>query len=302
MFGAKDGAEMHAFRVRQQIDGAAAARIYAGLIGDQADAFSAERGELLVFEDVDAGLGVIARRGNAREIVRAEGVGAPVKSRRRYVRELRHVQRGRDRGRDLAAQARDWRAPGWMHGIRKQDYERLARGIDPDRRAGEARVAERAEREKDRRAATNTASRCPSPDRELRESMAAIAVTSFSEWKTPRESFQRSLRRDHSAVQFHFAKLLEVSGCREEARMSGDAADCARRRIVYDAAQHVPLSRAGFFAGGQIDFFGRRDSWNPAGRRQKSRLAHAQRLENVSSRKLIERDAGNFLDEFVRAR
>ena len=56
VLGAENGDEMHAGGVGKKFDRAAALRVDAGVIGDEADVLAAERSELLRFEDIDAGL------------------------------------------------------------------------------------------------------------------------------------------------------------------------------------------------------------------------------------------------------
>ena len=59
MFRAEDRDEFYIVRVGEDVNGAAALRIHACLIGDEADAFAAEWREILLFEDVDARVGVV---------------------------------------------------------------------------------------------------------------------------------------------------------------------------------------------------------------------------------------------------
>ena len=56
VLGTEECDQLNARRVREQIDGAAAQRVQAGVIGDQADVLAAQRSEFFGFENVEAEL------------------------------------------------------------------------------------------------------------------------------------------------------------------------------------------------------------------------------------------------------
>ena len=127
----------------------------AGVVGDQADALALERREAVAREDVDAGQHRCRR---CRGCTRVTGEIAEVRAGHAADGRLRNARRGVASDRFLtpiaaaasvatrAAQRRDVAFAVGMQAAREEDHIAARRRIDPERRAGESGVAERADR------------------------------------------------------------------------------------------------------------------------------------------------------------
>src|ERR1035438_10020712 len=102
MLGTEQRDQLNAGCVREEIDGAAALRIEAGMIGDQADVFSTERGEFFGFEDVYADL-------HASRAARVFRVSAGLRTRRTDQRQRENRRSGT---RQESRSSRHWH---WDH-------------------------------------------------------------------------------------------------------------------------------------------------------------------------------------------
>ena len=123
----------------------APSRATPGVIGDQADALPAQRREAVGAQHVDAGQHRRATDGGGTVPDGAEVTAGPAPRVRGRRRQARH--RGRGDGRDARAQRRHVALAVRMHAVRQEDDEHPGRRIDPDRRAGEAGVPERSDRQ-----------------------------------------------------------------------------------------------------------------------------------------------------------
>ena len=127
----------------------------AGVVGDEADPLALQRREAL------ARAARRCRSAPARAARRGGSVPAAPKSRpvisARPRRVGRRVDDGRRRDRrDARAQRRHVALAVGVHAVRQEHHEHPRRRIDPQRRAGEAGVAERADREAARRGSTRS--------------------------------------------------------------------------------------------------------------------------------------------------
>ena len=162
------------------------------------------------------------RTGAARPRRRQGAAGAKIATGQHKLTARRHrggQRRGRHR-RDACAQRCHVALAVWVDAVREEDHVEAGRGIRPQRRPGEARVAERAERAGVRRGWTKTTSPCPS---------RAIARCA------PRQASPPS----------SFSRPRAATGCARRGRRRRRAA-CARRlrdRRPSRRGQHVPRRR-----------------------------------------------------------
>ena len=129
-----------------------------------------------------------------------------------------------------------------MHAVRQEHDEHPRRRIDPERRAGEAGVAERAERQQ--LAAVGRERRVDVPAEAAHVRIAGRARRR----RHPRDRQRREHARAVAARRRRAAcgEDREVGRRAEEARVAGDAAHPPRGRVVHDAAQHLhvgPVAR-----------------------------------------------------------
>ena len=169
-----------------------------------------------------AATGAAARRGSRAEVAPDErGRGGTIG----------FCERRRDDAGDARAERRHVALAVGVDAVRQEDDEGAVARIDPDRRAGQAGVAERADREAARRGSARSASRCPSRgrgpgsmvgrrrrrghlrDRERREHAASSRAS------RRRAACGRSVARS--------AAVLKSPG------VAGDAAHAPRGRIVH---------------------------------------------------------------------
>ena len=107
----------------------------------------------------------------------------------------------------------------------------------------------------------------------------------------------RQRREDARAVvgaagEQHPAEDRQIGGRAEETGVAGHAAHPPRRRIVDDAAQHLRLRSLAGPCEGQAAL-GRRDARPQARGRQEHRVLHAERIEDLLLRELVERLAAH---------
>ena len=138
---------------------------------------------------------------------------------------------------------------------RKITYDRDER-IDPDRRAGEAGVAERADRKQ-----------LAAIRGEAGVDVPAEAAHARHAWRRRGRDHPRDGRGDSTcaapsaaAVQQHPRKARQIARGAEEAGVPGDAAHAPRRRIVHDAAQRRRGRRVARPRGHRVAPLGRGDA------------------------------------------
>ncbi len=170
------------------------------------------------------------------------------------------------------------------------------RRIDPHRRAGEAGVAERADREQ--LAAVRREARIEVP-------AEAADVGLRRRRRRRRHPGDRQRREDAPAVQRalaeqHAAEARQIVGGGEHPGVAGDAAHPPRRRIVHDAAQHRRgrcRGRAGHARLVRRAPLRRRDPRHQRRARPERGVAHAERREDAFLRVAIERQPADLLDD-----
>ena len=91
-----------------------------------------------------------------------------------------------------------------------------------------------------------------------------------------------------AAVEQHLAERRQVGRRAEEPRVPGDAAHPARRWIMDHAAQHLQVRSLARPAVRRA-LLRRRHARLERRRRQEHRVLHAERLENIPARELVER-------------
>ena len=138
-----------------------------------------ERREALAAQHVDARSCTGARRAVAAGAGRSE-VAAGHQAGVAQCSAAASVERRRRDRRDLRAQRRDVALAVRVHAVRQEHDEQPRRRIDPERRAGEAGVAERSDRQQLAAIGRDTPSRCPSRGRGRCASPAASPASSSS--------------------------------------------------------------------------------------------------------------------------
>ena len=128
MLGAEERHELDARRFVQQVDGQMPVAIAAGMIRDQPDLAALHPGELFANEDIDAGQGLF-RRLSRRLDRRRNGVGNFVPD--RLCHDRRHI----------ASEFVNAASRLGVNSIAEENDGSFARGVEPDRRAGEAGMA-----------------------------------------------------------------------------------------------------------------------------------------------------------------
>ncbi len=296
VLGAEKRDEFYAGRVRENVDGAAAFAVHAGLIGDQADALALQRSEIFLLEDVNARERVIAAMIDAVEAVRTLRVNAALDF-RGEARCVANVQRGGNSVGNFRANARSGRAHVWVNAVGEKNDERLAGGVDPHGRAGEAGVSVGAKREKiaarrrERRVNVPAQSaNVGTPGRRLRRGH----FVDCGGGKNP-----ASASGNAAAVEKHLAINRHVVSGGKKPRVARNAADGARARVVHDAAEDVAEAGAGLRAGRQIDLLGGSDVGNPGCGRKKARVLHPERTIEMFFGVFVEAFAGETLHQFA---
>ena len=160
--GLKSATSFTSFAAEQQVDRRRAVARAAGVVGDAArracrasGAKPSARSTSMPVSTGGVGAGDRQRPAGA-EVARRSSVVR--------VRQLAgtSVSADADDRRDARAQRRDVALAVGMDAVRQEDDEHARRRIDPERRAGEAGVAERSDRQQLAAVATRSSSRCPS--------------------------------------------------------------------------------------------------------------------------------------------
>ena len=255
VLGAEERDELHVFRRVQEIDGGAAVAVAAAVIGDEPDAQAAQAGEVLAHEHVDTvehGAGV-----------EADGFGGE--------------------GAEGAAERDGVAFAFGVDSVGEEDDESLCDRIDPQARAGEARVS------------VGSAGGKPAPARagERRvdvpaESAPAGAVGLHARHLGDGGRAQNAHAVELSAAEEHPGKTREVGGGGEEPGVTGDTPHGARGGIVDDAAQHRSLDGLG---GG--------DAVELGGGGEEAGVGKAEGQKNFFSRVSVKAEAAGNPHEFT---
>ncbi len=210
------------------------------------------------------------------------------------LREGRHVRqsRGGD-GRHLRAQRRHVALAVGMQPAREKDDVGLGRRIDPDRRAGEAGVPERSNRQQ--LATIGRKARIEVPPEAAKVALAGR--------RRRRHHPRDGERCQHVCVprriaEEHPAEAREIVSRREQTGVAGHPAHAPGRRIVHGPAQerHV-WTRARVTVRRAL--LGWRDPRLERIARAEHRVAHPQRLEDAGSRELVEAHAAHLRHEMA---
>jgi len=179
-----------------------------------------------------------------------------------------------------------------MHPVRQEDDEHAGRRIDPNRRAGKARVSERSDREQ-----------FAAIRRERRVDVPAEPASVRLEVRSggARHLLDGERRQDARALQCaaaeqHSAEDGQIGGRAKETRVSGDAAHATRGWIVHDAAQHRHVGALTRPAEARAALR-RRDARRERRRWVEGCVAHAERLEDTLACEPIERHATDALND-----
>ena len=188
---------------------------------------------------------------------------------------------------------RCWRPPaaaadtctslGDVDAVGQDDDGRLARRVDPDRRAGEAGVAE-ALALREQLAAGRAVARVHVPA----AGPLAAGDGTGRRHEPHAERAQDALAVQLAAVQEHAGVAGQVVGGAEQAGVAGDPAQRRRPRVVdlADEPVAVPLGRRGRPRLERV-------------RGPEAGVAHAERLEDVGPGELVERLAADPLDQLA---
>ena len=225
-----------------------------------------EHREVLRGDDVEPGAHAAgrARRRQERPRFRRQVGGRRLGARRGRRRRRGGEERRAHRRGDPDAQVADARGAAAVRvdAVGEHDQVGVARRIDPDRRAGEPGVPDRAHG-KERRQHTRERRREVPPERAHRP---AVRVG------LPHErdglGLEVPVAVERPLVHEHPAEPRQVGGRREEARVAGDAPERARARIVRLALEHVA-----------IEVFRRRHPAPHGVARVERRVAQAERAE-----------------------
>lgn len=102
-----------------------------------------------------------------------------------------------------------------------------------------------------------------------------------------------------AAVEKHLTENREVVSGGEKSRVTCNAADGTRARVVRNAAKNVAKAGAGLRSGRQINFFSRGNVGNPRCGRKKTRVLHAERAIKILRGIFVEALASDALDQFA---
>ena len=282
MLGAEERHQRDAGRLVQQVDGRRAVGGAAGVVGDEPDLAALQRREAVADQDVDAGEHARRRRcrrpagrDRTRRRSRCRWCAGCVSSASVCAAD----QRRRRDGRDPGPERRDVAGAVGVQAARQEDHEQLRVRIDPDRRAGEAGVAERAERHAARRGWPRSSCRRPSRGRAARGiagGVAGVIILATVSGASTRRGAQRA------AAEQHAHEPGQVAGGAEQPGVAGDAAHPPRRGVVHDAAQRLGLGRLARPGVEEAAALGRRDAADALERRLEAGVGHAERLEQVA--------------------
>ena len=182
-----------------------------------------------------------------------------------------------------------------MQPAREEDDVAAGRGIEPDGRPGETGVTVRADREE-----------LAAVRRERRVDVPAEAADARHPLRGRRRSHpgdgqrRQDLRAGQPPVgEQHAREPRQVARGRKQPGVPGDAAHAARRRVVNHATERRlfrivagPRRHRGAPLGG-------RDSRPPRGRRIEAGVVHAERLEDFTHEKLVERRAARAMHDLA---
>ena len=172
---------------------------------------------------------------------------------------------------------------GWTR-FDRNTTNALRHGIDPERRPGETGVAERADAAAARRGLTNTSSRCPSRARARSDRRSRSPASSFSRPSAARECASPCSCRRRAACWQKIARSAAVLN-----NPAWPATPPIRRAVGSWTTPRIiscPVRRTASrtrCSGSVGAIRGRSGS-----RRQERRVLHAERLEDVLPRELVE--------------
>ena len=175
-----------------------------------------------------------------------------------------------------------------MHAVRQEDDVGIGRRVEPERRSGEAGMAERPERQQ-----------LPPVRREHRVDVPAEAAPVPLARRRRHgghpgngERRERSHAVHRAAAQQHPTEDRQIGRRAEQPGVAGHTSHPARRRVVHRAAEHHgvrPVARP----TQRWTRLGRRNPWHQRRRRVEHRVAHAERHEDPLADVVLERQAGH---------
>ncbi len=265
-----------------QVDIAAALAIETGLIGDQTDALALQGLEAVCRQNIEAGkrfgvaayVAVYAGRGESF-VITGEGHALH-----------RDSHRGGGDGGDFRTHRSERRTRRGVDAVREQNHVGLGGGVDPDGRAGEAGMAERADGKQ--LAAVAGKRRIDIPAEASQDGLVGRTLR-LGELLNG-ERIEETDAIEFAAVEHHLREAGQVVGGGKKPGVSGHASHVARGGVVNHAAQR----NAG---GGQT--LGGRDSRNPRGGRKERGGLHAQRLEDILARIVVQHLAAQPMHQFA---
>ena len=270
MLRAENGPHLDAGGPKQQLEGRAAGRIDAGVIGDHPDPFADEGRETGRGQDLDP------RPDPVRPVAGAKprhhrfeaGVSPGGQRRRPHGHGRGHGRRG------LGPQGFDIALAVGMQAGGENDHKRLRAGIDPHGSAGIAGVTEGTFGE---RGVEDPAVRRPDVPAEAALRGDAREALRFGHGRD-RPGTENTFALNLAAIDEHLGQQGQVVGRGKDAGMTGHPAHAIRGGVGHHApAQPAPL----VVGGGDAGFQGRR--------RQKRRVLHAQGLEDLTFAENVQR-------------
>ncbi len=279
VFGGEDGGEVDAGG-DHDVDVAFAVAGEAGVVGDEADAFALEAGELFADEDIEAGIdGAVAVNGAADAVhgvvVAVEDGGGDV-----------DAEGGGGDGGDFGAEGGDGEAAFGVDAVGEEDDVGAGGGIDPEGGAGEAGVADGAQ-------GKEFAAIGGEGGVHVEAEAAEDGLIGGGLWLgelADGEGAEVAFAVEFAVGEDHAGEAGEVGGGGEEAGVAGDAVHEAGGGVVDDAEEG---------SGGFGELFGGGDAGAEGGGRVELGLGHAEGEEDLLAGELIEGEGGDAADDFA---
>ena len=170
-----------------------------------------------------------------------------------------------------------------MDAVAQEDDRRVARRVDPDRGAGEAGVAEAFALGKEFAAVAGEAGvHVPAVGAQAAWNRTRRGHGADGQWTEDAATVVRAATQNHLGVD------REIVRSGKQSSMPGHAAQQIGTRVMDFADHPVP-----------VVLLCRRGTLGKFTARPKAGFGHAQRLEDMPAGKLIERHAGNVLDQLA---